>query len=376
MLPSSLLRSALANGLGSAAAVQIACGPQILVRDHQGTCWQPTVRPAPPGIDQTTLFDLASLTKPMATTAIAMALVSQGWLNLAWPVGAFFAGFAPAATIADLLSHRAGCASHVMFYQHLWSREFQLERSDPRYVIIELAQRTALAYPSRQQQLYSDLGYMMLATVLERITGTTLDQLFARWVATPLQLPHARFIDLQRTTAAQLAAVATEQCAHRGLVIGQVHDENCHAAGGIMGHAGLFGTIDDVGIFAAAILRALNAPYGTLIGAWRSEVVQQFFAPIVSGSWRMGWDTPSPTPGVSHAGDRWPRHGGFGHLGFTGTSLWLDVPRQAYVALLTNRVHPQRATSADGIKQLRRAIGDAAVTLIDRAHAAALEPME
>ncbi len=302
----------------------------------------------------------------MATTAIAMALVSQRWLNLAWPVGAFFAGFAGPTTIADLLSHRAGCASHVMFYQQLWSQHFRREGSDPRHVIVELAHRAALAYPPRRQQLYSDLGYILLGTVLERITGATLDQLFARWVAAPLQLPTARFVDLQRTQAAPIVAVATEFCPYRGLVMGQVHDENCHAAGGVLGHAGLFGTVDDVGIFARAIMQTLAAPHGARIGAWRSDVVQQFFAPIAGGSWRMGWDTPSSTPGVSHAGDRWPRQGGFGHLGFTGTSLWIDVPRQAYVTLLTNRVHPQRENSADGIKQLRRAIGDAAVDAIER----------
>ncbi len=364
MSPSSLIRVALANGLGSAAAVQIACRDQVLLCDYQGMRWHPVIRPAPPTIDATTLFDLASLTKPMATAAIAMALVSQRWLNLAWPVGAFFAGFPTSATIADLLSHRAGCASHVMFYQHVWSQEFRREGSEPRHAIVELAQRSALLYPPRQQQLYSDLGYILLGAVLERITGTTLDRLFARWVAQPLQLPHARFVDLQQVPARPIAAVATELCAHRGLVLGQVHDENCHVAGGVLGHAGLFGTIDDVGRFARAILQALGAPHRTRVGAWRSDVVQQFFAPIGSNSWRMGWDTPSPTPGVSHAGDRWPRDGGFGHLGFTGTSLWLDVPRQAYVTLLTNRVHPHREHTADGIKQLRRGVGDAAVALL------------
>ena len=366
LAPSSLLRTALTNGLGSAAAVQIGRGDDILLRDHQGTRWHNAVRPAPPPIDATTLFDLASLTKPMATTAIAMALVSQRWLNLAWPVGAFFAGFPGPATIADLLSHRAGCASHVMFYQHLWSQEFRREGSEPRQTIIEQAQRTALTYPPRQQQLYSDLGYILLGTVLERITGATLDQLFTRWIAQPLKLPHARFVDLHRAQAAPIAAVATELCAHRGLVMGQVHDENCHVAGGVLGHAGLFGTVDDVGRFAQAIIQALVAPQGTWIGAWRSEVVQQFFAPQGQGSWRMGWDTPSSIPGVSHAGDSWPRHGGFGHLGFTGTSIWLDVPSRAYVTLLTNRVHPHRDNTAEGIKQLRRAIGDAAVALLAR----------
>ena len=136
VLPSTLIRSALAEGLGSAAAVQIASNKQVLLRDHQGTRWHPAVRPDPPRIDATTLFDLASLTKPMATTAIAMALVSQRWLDLAWPVGTFFAGFPAAATIADLLSHRAGCASHVMFYKHLWSPEFRRAGSAPRHTIV------------------------------------------------------------------------------------------------------------------------------------------------------------------------------------------------------------------------------------------------
>ena len=89
-------------------------------------------------------------------------------------------------------------------------------------------------------------------------------------------------------------------------------------------------------------------------------------APIPGATWRLGWDTPSPVPGASHAGDRWPRTGAVGHTGFTGTSLWLDLPRRRWVALLTNRVHPTRQGTADAIKALRRSIGDAAVALLDR----------
>ncbi len=359
----SMLRSALADGLGSAAAVQIGQRDQVLLNEITGSRWLASVRPAPPVVDGSTLFDVASLTKPMVTAAVAMALVSEGWLNLAWPLGYFFAGFPPGATVADLLCHRAGCANHVMFYHQLWSARFKASGSDARCTVVELAHRTALAYPPRQQNTYSDLGYIMMGALLERLTGAPLDALFARWVAAPLQLQHARYIDLRAAQQLPVKAVATEVCERRGLVVGEVHDENCHAAGGVLGHAGLFATVDDVGRFAQAILRALAAPDGTRVGAWRSNVVQQFFAPPAGSSWALGWDTPSTTPGISHAGDAWTRHGGFGHLGFTGTSLWLDVPRQAYVALLNNRVHPRREPSAAGIKTLRRAVGDAAAAM-------------
>jgi CubicO group peptidase (beta-lactamase class C family) len=132
----------------------------------------------------------------------------------------------------------------------------------------------------------------------------------------------------------------------------------------VCGHAGVFATIDDVARFAAAIVETCaGQPQGRL----RPAVVKRFLtstaAPV--SSWRLGWDTPSPTPGVSHAGDRWPRAGAVGHLGFTGTSLWLDLPRRRWVALLTNRVHPTRhGGSAEAIKALRRAVNDAAVEML------------
>ncbi len=152
----------------------------------------------------------------------------------------------------------------------------------------------------------------------------------------------------------------------RGLVCGVVHDENAAYGGRVCGHAGLFGRIGDVARFAAAIVAAAA---GTPRGRLRPAVVQQFAttAPVPGATWRLGWDTPSPAPGVSHAGDRWPRAGALGHTGFTGTSLWLDLPRRRWVALLTNRVHPTRhGGSADAIKSLRRAVADAALDLLDR----------
>jgi CubicO group peptidase (beta-lactamase class C family) len=159
--------------------------------------------------------------------------------------------------------------------------------------------------------------------------------------------------------------VATEVCARRGLVLGEVHDENAHVSGGVAGHAGLFAPVRDVSRFGQAMIELLDGrDTGGISAAVAREFVDTAAAP--GHTRRLGWDTPSSEPGVSHAGDRWPRRGAFGHLGFTGTSLWLDVPRRRWVALLTNRVHPSReGERAAAIKDLRRDVMDAAVAMLE-----------
>lgn len=146
---------------------------------------------------------------------------------------------------------------------------------------------------------------------------------------------------------------------------GRVHDENAYFGGGVCGHAGLFARIGDVATFAAAMVDTAN---GRPRGRLRTEVVQRFLGDSAAPgtTWRLGWDTPSPTPGVSHAGDRWPREHAVGHTGFTGTSLWLDLQHRRWVTLLTNRVHPTRGgSSVEDIKTLRRAVNDAAIAMLD-----------
>jgi CubicO group peptidase (beta-lactamase class C family) len=207
--------------------------------------------------------------------------------------------------------------------------------------------------------VYSDLGYLQLGAIVERAAGMPLEQVYAELVAGPLGLA-ARYAG----TTALAGAVATEIDDWRGAVCGLVHDENAFYAGGICGHAGLFATIGDVATFAAALV---DTHAGHARGKLRPEIVQQFAreSPIPVTTWRLGFDTPSHEPGISQAGDRWPRTGAIGHTGFTGTSLWLDLPRRRWVALLTNRVHPTRfGTSADDIKAVRRAVMDAVVDLL------------
>jgi len=347
----ALVDAALAVPLGSAVALSIGDAGVEQERLVRGTTRR--VPDAGPAIDERAAFDLASLTKPMATAALAMVLVGDGALDLDAPIRRWLPGAASEGTVHQLLGHAAGYAAHVEFFRSL---RFGAH-GDPHAELIDLAARHPAAAPG-VEAVYSDLGYLVLGAIVERAAGAALDDAFARLVAEPLGLSGAGFPG----GVALPGAVATE-LDDRGLVAGRVHDENAYFAGGVCGHAGLFATIGDVAGFAAALV---DTAAGQPRGRWRSDVVRRFLgdAPVPGATWRLGWDTPSPVPGVSHAGERWPRHGAVGHTGFTGTSLWLDLPRRRWVALLTNRVHPTRQGTADAIKALRRTVGDAAVELL------------
>jgi CubicO group peptidase (beta-lactamase class C family) len=350
----ALIDSALAAPLGSAVALSIGDGG--VEQEHLVRGATRRVPDAGPAIDEHTRFDLASLTKPMATAALAMVLVGDGALDLDDPVRRWLPEASTTGSVRHLLGHAAGCAAHVEFFRTLRSGA----HADPRAELVDLAARHPAGIPGTEA-VYSDLGYIVLGAIVERAADLALDDAFRVHIAEPLGLSGARFPGGQ----ALPGAVATE-LDDRGVVTGRVHDENAYFGGGICGHAGLFATLGDVAAFAAALV---DTAAGHARGRLRPDIVRRFLAdaPVAAATWRLGWDAPSPVPGISHAGDRWPRAGAGGHTGFTGTSLWLDLPRRRWVALLTNRVHPTRHGTADAIKALRRSVGDAAVDLLDRA---------
>jgi CubicO group peptidase (beta-lactamase class C family) len=348
-----LIDDALAARLGSAAAVSVGDGGLEVGRLIRGVTRALPAIGSP--LDEHVPFDVASLTKPMATVAMAMVLVGEGNLDLDAPIRRWLGEAASTGTVGQLLGHAAGCAAHVEFFRRLKEGT----HPDPRAELVELAAREPAGEPG-VTAVYSDLGYIMLGAIVERAAGARLEDAFAALVAEPLGLG-ARYAG----THGLPIAVATE-LDDRGVVAGRVHDENAYYGGGVCGHAGLFATVGDVAAFAAAIVDTAN---GAARGRLRTDVVTRFLTTSAApnASWRLGWDTPSPTPGISHAGDRWPRAHAVGHLGFTGTSLWLDLPRRRWVTLLTNRVHPTRlGGSADAIKALRRAVNDAAIDMLDR----------
>ena len=348
----ALLDDALAAGLGSAAALSLGDGRREVLRDARGTLWR--VPSLGPPVSDDPWFDLASLTKPVATVTLAMTLVERGALSLDAPVRTWIPDAATPATLAQLLGHTAGCAAHVKFFEDLSARALPDETA--RQTLLRCARRHPLAGVPGETTAYSDLGYLLLGEVLERAGGARLDELFASHVAAPLGLG----CHFRPPGAPPLPDTVATERSPAGLLVGEVHDENARAGGGVFGHAGLFGRISDLALFARATLSAAaGAPAdGGLVSA---PTARAFFTRAPGhASWRLGWDTPSPTPGISHAGDLWPRDSGVGHLGFTGTSLWLDLARGRWCALLTNRVHPSREGSADGIKRLRRAVMDEA----------------
>lgn len=350
----ALLDGALARPLGSAAALSIGDGGVEVARVVRGHAWR--VPALGPEIDDGAWFDLASLTKPMVAVAATMVLVGDGRLALGDPIRRWLPASASAGTIAQLVGHAAGCRAHVEFFR-------DLRVGDHPYPRAELVDRAARhpVDPPGVATVYSDLGYLQLGAILERVTDRPLEDVFAELVAGPLGLT-ARYPG----ATPQPGAVATELDDHRGgVVCGRVHDDNAYWAGGVCGHAGLFATIGDVARFARAIVDThAGQPRGRFVPAIVQQFARESAAPATT--WRLGYDTPSREPGVSQAGDRWPRDGAIGHTGFTGTSLWLDLPRRRWVVLLTNRVHPTRGgTTADDIKALRRAVHDLAVDLLE-----------
>ena len=360
----ALVEAALASGLGSAAAVSVGDAGVEVFRCVRGHTRRLPDLGAP--IDDSTPFDVASLTKPMSTVALAMTLVGDGKLDLDAPIRRWLPDAASTGSVRHLLGHCAGYAAHVELFR--WLRGAR--PADPYAALLARAIREPCDPPG-VTAIYSDLGFLALGAVVERAANQPLHVAFERAIAGPLGLS-ARFapvtaqaIAASGTTPLVAGAVATE-IDERGVVAGVVHDENAYYGGGVCGHAGRFASIDDLSKFAAAIVAAAN---GVSRAGLVPDVVTHFLsdAPVPGAAWRLGWDTPSQTPGVSQAGDRWPREHAVGHTGFTGTSLWLDLPNRRWCALLTNRVHPTRfGTTADQMKTLRRAVNDAVVDELDR----------
>ncbi len=284
-----------------------------------------------------TVFDLASLTKPLATALAVMLLLERRRLRIMSTLGEILPrAWLPedkwALTVRSLLAHRAGLAAWRPYYQDI------LRAPAPaRAALLErLAAAEPFAYPPDEDTLYSDLGFMLLKAVVETIVGMNLDEFCRREIYLPLGLTTLGFNPLSRFGGDKLEFAATET----GLipdrhVSGEVHDENAWAAGGIAGHAGLFGTGPEVFALAAALGRAYQ---GENAGPLEPEIVRLFFTPVVEGGRALGFDVPSTDLSQSSAG-RYFSPRSVGHLGFTGVSLWLDLVKGQMAVLLTNRVH-------------------------------------
>jgi serine-type D-Ala-D-Ala carboxypeptidase len=283
-----------------------------------------------------TRFDLASLTKVVATLPCVLRLASDGAISLSDRVGRFFsnAGWFQEPSVADasvrsLLTHTAGLAP----WEPLFARVAQ------RQTALAAVLQAPVGEVGRVR--YSDIGFMLLGAIVERVTGSRLDEAARDLVFGPLGMTRTSFGPLAKVDVA-----ATEDCGWRGrLLIGEVHDENAAVWDGVAGHAGLFSDAGDLARYAAAWLQ--RAP---VLGA--TELLEEATRPQAHGDdggvRGLGWTLPSAAAFVG------PGVQGFGHTGFTGTSVWIDPEDGTASILLTNRVHPRRELGQD-IPVVRRA---------------------
>ena len=333
----ALLAEAVRSGAAPAAVLEAGRAAGAVWRTAHGRL---TFDPAAPPTDDDTIFDLASLTKVIATSSIAMQLVEARRLSLADRVARFVPAWRAAdrglVTIRDLLEHCSGLPT--------WRAISLNHTGRPAFEAAIAAE--PLDYTPWTRAVYSDLGFMLLGFALEEAGGAPLEEQFTRLGLADLCFRPDR--SLQSRTAPTREAPSRDR-----LLTGEVDDENAWALGGVAGHAGLFGTAAGVGAFARLVMRTLTGE--TPLG--RPETLHRFVtrSTVPRSSRALAWDTMLPT---SSCGTRMsPRS--FGHTGFTGTSLWIDPGRDLYVVLLTNRVHP--AYGNEALPKLRPVVHDAVV---------------
>jgi CubicO group peptidase (beta-lactamase class C family) len=272
--------------------------------------------------NESTIFDLASLTKPLVTATLIGWLIEQERATLYELVDQRF-------PVRALLCHAAGLPA--------WR--------DLRPAVLDGVRWQKLEYEPWTKSVYSDLGYLLLGEMIEQ-RHEKLDVAFRKRVTDRLELGLTFAPDPKRCAPTE------------GDLRGIVHDDNARAMGGVAGHAGLFGTAMDV---SRLVSHLVDVWHGTA-GVVGPKTMQRFWSPagVPRSTWCLGWDRPAKTG--SSAGERWPKTG-VGHLAFTGCSIWIDPPRRRHVVLLSNRVYPSRSNEL--IKQLRPELHDTIVKELD-----------
>jgi CubicO group peptidase (beta-lactamase class C family) len=325
-------------------------------------------------IGASTHFDLASLTKPLVTATLCLRAVGSGQLILDSSLSRLLPGpLLPISkadiTLFHLLNHCSGLPPYKAFHREL----ILIPQSRRRETLLTWILQMPLDHRPGTHCAYSDLGFILIGLLMENVLEAPLDELMARLVLGPLQIEELLYRRLKISTdptrcpqhqepARGVAFAPTEDCPWRQrLLLGEVHDENAYCLNGVAGHAGLFGTARGIFQLLSHLLDVYRGVASD--GLFDRETLQLFWKRAgldPRGTWALGYDTPSPSG--SSAG----RHflcASVGHLGFTGTSFWVDLEREIIVILLTNRVHPTRAN--DRIKSFRPLVHDLIMERLD-----------
>jgi serine-type D-Ala-D-Ala carboxypeptidase len=340
----SVLQEAIAKRAFPAASVAIVVQGRLVALKSFGRF---TYEPESPEPRPTTLFDLASLTKVVATTPMAMLLYQRGLLDLDAPVGAVVPEFVCAekdprrreVTFRMLLAHSSGWPAYEKLFL----------RARTRDELLHNAFLTPLAADPGIRAEYSDIGFILLGVALERIADESLDRFCQRELFAPLGMTHTAF-NPPSDIRAQIPPTADDRTFRHRIAQGEVQDENASVLSGVAGHAGVFSTAADLAQFAHALINP-----GALIRRETTALFTQRESAPAGTSRALGWDTPSaPSQSGKYFGPA-----SFGHLGYTGTSLWIDPDRQLSITLLTNRTWPDCSNQA--IKLVRPRFHDAVI---------------
>lgn len=343
-----ILQKAISKAVFPAASIAITHQGKLVALKAFGRFTYDT---GSPPVTTATVFDLASVSKAVATTVMAMILYERGLIDLEVPAVSIVPEFAGSdvrrgeVTVHMLLAHSSGLPA----YERLFLR------ARTRDEMLAAAFDTPLAADPGATVAYSDLGFIILAVALERVADESLDRFCQREVFGPLGMAHTTY-NPPAAWRTLIAPTAEDRSFRNRIIQGEVQDENASVLGGVAGHAGLFATAEDLATFAHVILqggRPLARPE-TLAFFTRRE------AAPAGTSRALGWDTPSsPSQSGKYFSAR-----SYGHLGFTGTSLWIDPERQLSVTLLTNRTWPDCSNKA--ITNVRPAFHDAIVEALEK----------
>lgn len=357
-------QDAVAQGVFPGAVLLVAKEQDIVFEQAFG---QRSLVPDTSPLRVDTIFDIASLTKSLATTTAIMLLVREKKIRLDDQITRVIPMYGvlgkSLTTFRHLLAHSGGLPAWKPFFEEIIKSEkagrinFTASRAAKSYVYEQIHRDKAVSAPG-SQSLYSDLGFMILGEAVETLTGSSLDRYCQERIFKPLGMRATGFVDLSQLRTRRLQPVTeiiapTENCPWRKKVLcGEVHDDNAYAMGGVAGHAGLFSSARDIHAFLSRLDQCRQGKDNFLPQLLVEEFLTKDQA-VSQSTFALGWDTP--TPGQSASGSLFsPRS--VGHLGFTGCSIWWDIEKNCHVVLLTNRVHPTRKN--EKIKEFRPLIHD------------------
>jgi len=304
-----------------------------------------------PEVTPDTIYDAASLSKPVVTTTLIAMLAAAGQVQLDAPVERYLPEWTSGpdpkwrrrATLRHLLTHTSGLPPHKKYFETAKTKREVLSRLFAEPLTFEPGTQTA----------YSDLGFLLLGEIAERMTGKSLGTVAHERIFAPLGMKDSTY-NPTKEWRGRIAPTENDSAFRNRLVHGEVHDENAWAMGGVAGHAGLFSTATDLAAFCQMMLNGGIYAHQRVL---RRETVEQFTArqTIAGGSYALGWAVPTE----GSASGRYFSPRSYGHTGFTGTSIWIDPEKELFVVLLTNRVYPTREN--EKIQHVRPALHDAVV---------------